>query len=294
MTEVLKALDSRFKADPGDSNYYVVLCARRSDNAATKPGHAFVVWGKEDAELGMSSQRSFGFYPEEGSGFKAVFSTVPGNLINEATRFSPSALLTARIILRVDKQTFEASQIEIERWQTSDYNLYKRNCISFAKAVASQLALQGFPSDQAELPSDYFEQLISGVSTAFGGNWKSMDAAGRFALKISGPDIAWTEYGAGSLSKTAVAHSTSNSIQLRIERQNTVEVLTFLGFSSPSLRAEILAKNPEPSYLLLKRNGNKCTAEWHGLLVRKLPNGGLNQIVQPSQSTAKHYEFTQD
>lgn len=200
MAETLKTLDNRFRVDSDGSNYYVVFCARRSDNIATKPGHAFVVWGKEDAGAGMSSQLSFGFYPEEGNGLKAVFSTVPGKLTDEATKSTPSSLLTARVIVRVNKQAFDASQIEIEKWKTADYNLYEKNCISFAKAIATDLALQGFPLDPADLPPDYFERLISRVAGTFSGNWKSTDAAGRFRLKIAGPTTEWIEYGTGSLS----------------------------------------------------------------------------------------------
>ncbi len=293
MAEAFRSLDSRFTVDADGSNYYVVFCARRSDNVATKPGHAFVVWGKEDTGAAMSSQRAFGFYPEEGNGLKAIFATVPGKLTDEAIKATPSNLLTARIIVRTNKQAFEASQSQIEKWKTSDYNLYERNCISFAKSVAMELSLKGFPPDTAELPPTYFERLITEVNTAFGGNWKSTDAPGRFRLKIAGPNVEWTEYGTGSLTKSSNATSASSSSQLRIERPNTDDVLTFLGFSNASLRAEILAKGPAPSFILLKRDGNKCVGEWHGLLVKKLANGHLDQIIQPGQNTPKFFDFTE-
>src|SRR5689334_3337225 len=56
-------------------NYYVVFCARKSGSSGGV-GHAFVVWGKEDSGKKLSSAQSFGFYPEPGSGAKAVFKTV--------------------------------------------------------------------------------------------------------------------------------------------------------------------------------------------------------------------------
>lgn len=293
MPELLRVLDNRFKPDDDGNKYFLVFCARKSDNATLKPGHAFVVWGKEDAGEAMSSQKSYGFYPDEGAGLKAIFSTVPGHLVNEATKSGTSLFLTARIIISVNRGSYETAAQEIEKWATAEYNLYQKNCISFAQAIAGDIKLLGFDADVANFPPEYFERLILNVKSFYGGNWKSTDATGRFSLKIAGPDVDWTENGNGALLKSISSDRSSSAELLKIERANTDDVLAFLGFSDKALRAEILAKNPEPSYILIKREGAKLVGEWHGLLVKKLANGRLDQIVQPGKGIPKFFDFSE-
>lgn len=291
MAELLKTLDARVAPDQSASRYFVVICARRSDNPL-RPGHAFVVWGKEDAAAGMSSQIAFGFYPKDGNTTDVLLGNdVPGQVLNEALQHAPSSLLTARVIAQVNKSAFDQSQREIERWKTADYNLYEKNCISFVGAVSSAIGLIGVPTDVAKRPPDYFENLVAMVDTSFGGVWQTDDPSHRFAFAIIGSKVVWTEKASdGSLLQKQVETSNSSSISsLRVDRENTDDVLQFLGFSSPQLRAEILAKKPEPSFVEIKRSGTSLSCVWHGLLVKKLANGHLDQIVQPSQGTPKNF-----
>ena len=294
MAELLREIDNRFQPESGASKYFIVFCARKTDNPIAKPGHAFVVWGKEDAAAGMSSQIAFGFYPKNDISTDAILGTdVPGSILNEATKPETSSLLTSRIIVRVDKSTFEKSQLQINIWRTADYNLYAKNCISFARAVADEIGIRGTPTDVGQFPADYFSAFVVGAQSAFGGNWRSNDAPKRFALKINGPNIEWTESSStgGVLVKNVQPAISSTGIAVRVERQNTDDVLQFLGFSNPTLRAEIIARNPEPSFLLLRRVDDTLAVEWHGLLVKKLANGHLESIVQPSQMPAKSFVF---
>lgn len=293
MAETVRTVDSRYQADSGPDKYFIVLCARKSENPASKPGHAFVVWGREDAAAGMSSQVSFGFYPKDGNTADAVLGeNVPGELKAEAVSSGAPSLLTARVILRVDKATFDATLKEIDKWKTVDYNLYALNCISFAQAVASEMGLVGIPAPVDQLPANYFAALAESLETAYGGAWQSNDAGARFSLKIDGPSVRWTENGpAGAHEVTVQTDAGSSKSAIRIERANTDTVLQFLGFSSAGLRAEILASSPQASFLVLKRSGQTLTGEWHGLLVKKLANGKLDSLIQPSQMPAKAFTF---
>jgi hypothetical protein len=164
MTEVLRKIDARTGTDADGNNYYVVFCARDSDNSSAKPGHAFVVWGIEDNTAAISSQQAFGFYPDASDESKAAFGTVSGQLVDEATKNTPSSLLTARLIVQVNKDPFETSQVEITTWQTSDYNLFSKNCISFARAVAVAIGLFPPPVATVELPTTYLDDLIENAS----------------------------------------------------------------------------------------------------------------------------------
>lgn len=293
MTEQLRIIDGRITEDSEASKYFIVFCARKSDNPASKPGHAFVVWGKEDATAGMSSQISFGFYPKDGSAAEAILGKdVPGQILNEATKPIASSLLTSRIIIQVNKVNFDLSQRQIQKWSTGDYNLYANNCISFARSVAEDIGILGASSDVSQFPADYFTDFVANAKSTYFGNWQSNDPAHRFTLKIDGPTINWTELSSnGSLVRGVKASLNSTLQGIQMERQNTDEVLQFLGFTSATLRAEILSKNPDPSFILLRRKGETLTGEWHGLLVKKLPNGHLDQIIQPSQMPPKTFVF---
>lgn len=69
----------------------------------------------------MSSQKAYGFYPEKNNDTKAFFGgTVPGEMINEATKDLPSSILTSRLIVQVNKSPFVASQAKIDEWETSE------------------------------------------------------------------------------------------------------------------------------------------------------------------------------
>ncbi len=288
MAEQIKELDARVSAD-GASSHFVVFAARKTPGVGV--GHAFVVWGKEDQAQAMSSQKAFGFYPSA-LGQALLGLDVPGDVINEATKPPYGALLTARLIVRVGKAEFDSSQREIATWDTSDYNLYGRNCVSFAHAVAKDIGLLGMPDPSATLPVDYFESLLPAVLTAYGGNWRTDDANQRFGLQIADGSFKWTEHGAGAEHVINVVGSEGSTVQaVKLERPNTDSVLKFLGFGSASLRQQILAAGPEPSSLTLSRSGDELRAVWRGLLVRKKPDGSLAEIVQPSDGTPKDFVF---
>lgn len=163
--EILKEIDLRNSTDADGNNYFVVFCSRNSPNPTTLPGHAYVVWGIEDAANSRSSQKSFGFYPDPDESSKVVLSSVPGKLLDEATQGVPSTFLTARLIAQVNKQPYTDSQSQIDIWRTSEYNLFSRNCINFVQAVATTLGLFPPEVESFSLPTNYLEKLIENVDS---------------------------------------------------------------------------------------------------------------------------------
>jgi len=69
-------------------------------------------------------------------------------------------LLTARLIVQTNKGPFFSSQHLIDEWRTSDYNLYKKNCIHFVRSVALSLGLFPPPVPTLQLPSSYMKDLV--------------------------------------------------------------------------------------------------------------------------------------
>lgn len=133
--------------------YKLAFCAR--DN--TLVGHAFVVWGKEDDVAKASSQAAFGFYPEGGS--KTVFGTVPGTIAAEG--FTESVkFISDRLIVTVDKKSWDDTAKLREQWKTSDYNLFEKNCIHFTEAVAVKAGLKVPETKALEKPAAFMKRLI--------------------------------------------------------------------------------------------------------------------------------------
>lgn len=289
MAETVFTLDARVTDDSVQGSFYVVLAARRSAGAGV--GHAFVVWGVEDPQAQMSSQKAYGFYPD-GMG-KAIFGgNVPGDVVNEATKGPHAALLTSRLIVRVNKAAYDDSQKLIAGWETQDYNLYDHNCVFFTKSVAEQIGLVGLPDPTATLPVDYYVTVVNAVRTSYGGSWRTDDANKRFGLEVKDGTFRWTEYQAAKQYAVQTTGTLSSTItRVVLQRPNDDSALQFLGFADAALRAQILAAKPEPSTITLTRAGDVINAVWRGLLVTKKPNGSLDKIVQPSAGVPKNFVF---
>src|ERR1043166_744959 len=100
------------------SPLFLVICAR--DN--TLSGHAFIVWGKEDAQKQMSTVTAYGYYAKEGASsagssvaLTALFGAVPGELADDLAKGSLHQDLT-RVILRVDQSDFNAAEAVRAKW----------------------------------------------------------------------------------------------------------------------------------------------------------------------------------
>jgi len=140
-----------------DGAFSLVFLAR--DASVTSFGHAWVGWGTEDEVQLASVWEAFGLYPSESDKAKAAFGGVPGEIQPEGFAAGTTAL-----IVRVNSDVFETARaIRIEwarrlRAGDIDYNLYERNCIDFASAVATAVGL-AVPQDTL-LPQAFMKRLV--------------------------------------------------------------------------------------------------------------------------------------
>jgi hypothetical protein len=168
-----------------------------------------------------------------------------------------------------------------------------------AAGAAKPVAVFQEPPVDGKTPRDLFgpparkvEKAVT-LGSLMDGTWQSTDADKRFRLEIAGKAVTWTERrpSGATLAKKVEMAAESSPHTFRISRPNDEEVLKFLDFPDAGLRAAILAARPESSFLVLSRDGDKLVGQWHGLLVRKMPNGKFKEIVQPSAMAAKAFEF---
>lgn len=124
------------------------------------------------------------------------------------------------------------------------------------------------------------------------GKWQSQLPEQRFTLDILGNTAKWTERNSlGALLIKQVPIQDIRNGNFRIERANDDEILTFLGFQ-PNLRREILARNPQPSFIVFHKNGDNLIVEWNGLIATKDANARLRELIQPGIKPPKIYELT--
>lgn len=137
-------------------------------------------------------------------------------------------------------------------------------------------------------------QVVTVNVAGANGVWESQSPAParRFALEISWGKAVWSETNAtGTVLAREVALEELPNGTFRIQRPNDAEVLAFLGYQS-SLRAEILARNPQPSFMILSLDGANVRAEWNGLFVTKDANARLKDLFQPGTRPFTPFTFT--
>ncbi|NOK32240.1 hypothetical protein HMI49_03340 [Corallococcus exercitus] len=123
------------------------------------------------------------------------------------------------------------------------------------------------------------------------GKWQSPPPESRFALEFNGDRVRWSERSAvGVVLTREVALRELPNGGFRIERPNDAEVLAFLGYQ-PSLRAQILARSPNPSFMDILWEGDDFRGEWNGLVVTKDAKAQLKEVVQPGGRPAKSFSF---
>jgi hypothetical protein len=162
--EAIKRADLCGDAGAGDA-YYVVICARKSAEW-WGPGHAFVVWIRHDANEENVQANAFGFYPKaEQFGLAKLIGA--GTVIDESTKeasIKPS-LLTHRYVVRVDRDTFLASQQAKDKWADSKFKILRHNCAHFVQDVATRIGLDPPSPGLGESPPAYLARLIAAPPT---------------------------------------------------------------------------------------------------------------------------------
>ena len=158
--QVSKTIDLSTKQ--GKNSYYVVFASR----GGSSTGHAFVVWGLEDAVGRTSTIRAFGLYPEsDGTNCSSAVRTVPGRVMDELLNHSVQSI-NQQLIVRVDEADFQRSSKIARAWDCRrEFSLLSRDCVSFLRAVGESLHLE-MPSRVITRwsPQAYVRALLASVS----------------------------------------------------------------------------------------------------------------------------------
>jgi len=292
----VKTLDLTSKSD--QSKYFVVLCGR--NNSAT--GHAFIVWGKEDAIAQQSIiEAAFGLYSKnsgssstDGSAiFKAFFSKVPGEIADEFYKGSLTQDLI-RLIIQVDKVDYDKTFGIKNTWEgRNDYQIIENDCITFATEVTKSLGLTIPVRGLTDRPWNYVDKFLSSnnQSNFLSGVWESSDPIKRFKLEITKTNCIWTERTQGGQTIVKTAEIKKENGIYKIYRPNDNEVLTFLGYQN-NIRSQILARGANRSFIDIKRiDGKNLQGLWNGLIIIKDTNANLKEIKQPGTTPAKQFDF---
>jgi hypothetical protein len=101
---------------------------------------------------------------------------------------------------------------------------------------------------------------------------------GRFKLEIVKDSCQWTEFrDTGRIVKlettVRVAHAGD---QIRIERPNDGKVLAFL--FRPAVAGQLEKRNPPPSFLQLRQEGNRLVGTWNGLQAKTFGTDVVKEI----------------
>jgi hypothetical protein len=145
----------------------------------------------------------------------------------------------------------------------------------------------------SEKPTSTPEKSISveliGGPGVLDGHWESTDADRRWDIMISGQSIVWTERSSSGRHEHKLEVK-EQSLPLRIERANDVGVLGFIGFNS-EMQAEILRRQPLPSFMILTLQDCKLVGQWSGLVATKDKQGKFHELKQPGATPPKNFEF---
>lgn len=156
----VKTIDKRTMTNASGSVYFLVFVGLPYAGAGGhNAGHAFVIWGAEDAQKQMSYSSAFGLYPDKQS-VKLLFKEVPGSIKDEA--MSKNSKMN-RLIVKVDKSVYDAALAKKNQWAAKGtYQLLTRDCLSFTIDVATIAKLK-IPSRTGfdNIPWNYINSLIT-------------------------------------------------------------------------------------------------------------------------------------
>lgn len=147
---------------PGyDFQNVVVFSARSPRVKPLSPGHAFVSFGKTNADLETCVTATYGFYPCEGCN---VFTDEqPGRVVKGYSKNRSGNKYLRRMAIKTDSALISATDAVLEKWQKIQYNLVRRNCVRFVSEVAAAQGLTTPPTTYwgifPKLPKKYIRQL---------------------------------------------------------------------------------------------------------------------------------------
>ncbi len=157
--QIVKTLD--LHAQPSKSAFYVVLASR----GGSATGHAFVVWGMEDARTHRTTVRALGLYPEgSSSSCSSQVRTVPGGMLDELKTHSFQSI-DQELVVRVDEADYRRSRQVAREWECRhEYSLFRRDCVEFVRAVGLSLGIEMPPRGVTRwTPRAYVRAVLASV-----------------------------------------------------------------------------------------------------------------------------------
>jgi hypothetical protein len=141
---------------PSQGACYITFCAGLADNPLGFPGHAYVVWGKRSRSDQLQSE-SVGFitrcYNDQ---FISPLVPVPGMLHYNAALHNQRNLESLTVI--VSPQTYQATLLAREKWNTKEFRAIERDCLSFTTYIAHTAGLV-IPEHRCLYPQDQLKEL---------------------------------------------------------------------------------------------------------------------------------------
>ena len=135
--------------------------------AASKgnPGHAFVIWSKENKKKRMTVHTALGLYPNlpKKRLYKVLFGGV-GKLASDAKRKAVHSLT-----ILVNSDQYQKALRVHQRWkQSKKYTLYFRDCVTYVDAIAKSINLKTPKRASNPFPLQYLQSLIRQNSKELG------------------------------------------------------------------------------------------------------------------------------
>lgn len=177
--------------------------------------------------------------------------------------------------------------------------------------IGVERGLKDYQTRENKAPSDSGLSFLSLAGTAYAlyyypaatsgscdirlplyGTWDSNDPGRRWTLEFVGGKCIWTERtsAGGILRREVTVQRGADEEHFKISRENDAETLAALGFS-PAIRAAVLSRSPQASYMTLYLTGAAISVEWNGLLVIKDDKANFKELRQPAQNPPKHFDF---
>jgi hypothetical protein len=127
-------------------------------------GHAFIAFGKEIADPGMSvDEGAWGLYPDNSiaGGASVILGPVPGQIKSDAETIASNDDKYG-IQIEVSKEDYEKAKSIRDKWDAKGtYQLVFQDCVSFISEVAEQLDSVTVPQRINNImPVDYILKFI--------------------------------------------------------------------------------------------------------------------------------------
>lgn len=138
-----------------DRPFSITFCSSLADNPIGFPGHTYVVWS-ESRLVNLKKDHSLGYMPRNfRDQIPSLIMPVPGVLLDHVTGNTRNMNMLTVI---VDEAEYQRTQALAAEWDESQFEVGKRDCVAFARYIASLLNLKSSTA-AIMFPQDFLCQL---------------------------------------------------------------------------------------------------------------------------------------